>query len=197
MGSGGGLPGLVLAEIWPAAEVVLVDATRRRCEFLEDSVRMQGWEGRVRVVHQRAEIVGRSPHHRSHHALVVARSFGPPAVLAECAAPMLDLGGLLVVSEPPDPDPSGPSANPGWGFETGATAVPGRWPEEPLSTLGLRSVGVFRGPTGRWQVLRQMHPCPDRYPRRVGIPAKRPLYRTSRASGGTSDGADRPVPGFT
>jgi 16S rRNA (guanine527-N7)-methyltransferase len=86
---------------------------------------------------------------------LVARSFGPPATTAECAAPLLAVGGLLVVSDPPD--------------------AGDRWPVEGLALLGL--VPVRRAETGpALQVLRQDVPCPDRYPRRIGIPAKRPLF---------------------
>ena len=116
-----------------------------------------GCSARVRVVAERAEVVGRDGAHRSTSPLVVARSFGPPAVTAECAAPLLATGGLLVVSEPPGGD--------------GA-----RWPVAGLALLGAVPERVFHTTKGTFQLIRQASPCPERYPRRVGVPAKRPLF---------------------
>jgi 16S rRNA (guanine527-N7)-methyltransferase len=92
---------------------------------------------------------------------VTARSFGRPAVVAECAAPLLKAGGWLVVSEPPPPSKGGP------------TGV--RWPQEPLRQLGLSAGEEVHEEFG-YRVLRQLEPCPERYPRRVGVPAKKPLF---------------------
>ena len=157
LGSGAGVPGLVLACAWPGSSWTLVDAHRRRATFLEAAAARLGCSGRVQVVAERAEIVGRDPAHRGAYPLVVARSFGPPAVTAECAAPLLAPSGLLVVSEPPASD--------------GA-----RWDTAGLARLGAAPERVARTPKGTFQVIRQVVPCPDRYPRRVGIPAKRPLF---------------------
>ena len=158
LGSGGGVPGLVLALDWPDAEAVLLDAGERRCVFLREAVERLGLDGRVDVVRDRAEAAGRSPALRGGFDLVVARSFGAPAVTAECAAPFLRVGGRLVVSEPP----------------ADADDTP-RWPADGLSQLGLALGDTWRTEYG-YQSLVQHAPCPDRYPRRVGQVAKRPLF---------------------
>jgi 16S rRNA (guanine527-N7)-methyltransferase len=156
LGSGGGLPGLVLACHWPSSSWVLLDGNRRRTEFLASTVSALGMGDRVIVRCQRAELSGRDPALRGVADLVTARSFGPPAVVAECAAPLLSVGGHLIVSEPPGGDP-------------------GRWPPPPLGQLGLVPDGQIISPAA-FQRLRLVTPCPDRYPRRVGIPAKRSLF---------------------
>lgn len=166
LGSGGGVPGLVLALDWPGASAVLLDAGERRCAFLREAVERLGLDGRVDVVRQRAEEAGRSPTLRGRFDLVVARSFGPPAVTAECAAPFLQVGGRVVVSEPPPED----SAE---GAASSHDAV--RWPPEGLAQLGLSPAAAWRHDYG-YQSLVQRSPCPDRYPRRVGQVAKRPLF---------------------
>lgn len=112
--------------------------------------------GNVRILHQRAEDAGRLPELRGTLDLVVARGFGPPAVTSECAAPLLRPGGRLVVSEPPEPEGD-------------------RWPARGLAVLGMTFQGR-QGVTATFAVIGQDQPCPDRYPRRVGIPAKRPLF---------------------
>ncbi len=155
LGSGGGVPGLPLALARPDLELVLIDAGHRRVVFLEEAVAALGLGDRVRVVEGRAEEVGRGPLRGTLDA-VVARSFGPPAPTAECAAPLLRVGGRLVVSEPP---------------EGGAA----RWPTPGIELLGLRATTAVPGPP-RLQVLEQVAPCPAEYPRRDGVPAKRPLF---------------------
>jgi 16S rRNA (guanine527-N7)-methyltransferase len=155
LGSGGGLPGLPLALAWPSSRWVLLDGRVVRAEFLERAVERLGLADRVTVVGDRAEVAGRGEW-RGSFAAAFARSFGGPAVTAECAAPFLRVGGHLVVAEPPGGEPA-------------------RWPVEGLDLLGLEPGRTVTGPTAV-QLLVQVRPCPDRYPRRVGIPAKRPLF---------------------
>lgn len=158
LGSGGGVPALVLMEAWPESESVLIEASQRRAHFLRDAIHQLGWEARARVVEARAEEVGRDPAHRGAWGLVTARSFSAPAVTAECGAPLLCPDGLLVVSEPP-----------------GRTD---RWPPSGLAPLGLQP-----DPTGGLEVdgfhfarLRRSGECSERFPRRTGVPSRRPLF---------------------
>ncbi len=158
LGSGGGVPGLVLAiERWPAARMTLLDASQRRCTYLELCVADLHLGERVEVLWARAEEAGRDPAHRGVADAVVARSFGPPAATAECAAPLLQVGGALVVSEPP----GGPGD---------------RWDDAGLARLGLvrEATTVVEGAT--FTRLRQVEPCSPAYPRRPGMPARRPLF---------------------
>lgn len=173
LGSGGGLPGLVIAAQWPEATLVLLDAQGRRTTFLSDAVRRLGVAGRVSVRQDRAETAGRDPGLRRHFDGVLARSFGRPAVVAECAAPLLKAGGWLVVSEPPD-DPS-PDESTAASTDTADPHRPVRWPADPLRQLGLVPDRLVHESFG-YQLLRQADPCPERFPRRVGVPAKRPLF---------------------
>lgn len=156
LGSGGGLPGLVLALAWPTAKVVLLDAMQRRCQFLRDVVDELGMASRIVVAEGRAEELARETNLREQFEVVFARSFGKPAVTAECGAAFVEANGWLIVSEPP-----------GEGRD---------WPSEHLQELSLgdpqrcgaeRSVAKFQK-TGLLE---------DRWPRRVGIPTKRPLWR--------------------
>jgi 16S rRNA (guanine527-N7)-methyltransferase len=132
---------------------VLLDSSARRTAFLEQVVQDLDLEDRVTVTTERAEEAGRAPDLRAQFDVVVSRSFGPPAVTAECGGAFVREGGVLVVSEPP-----GESA--------------GRWPAAGLSELGLED----RGRTGQVRVLLRVRATPDRFPRRVGAPSKRPLW---------------------
>jgi 16S rRNA (guanine527-N7)-methyltransferase len=157
LGAGGGVPGLPLALQFPAWRWILVEAMVRRAEFLRGAVAELGLADRVDVVEERAEAVGRFPAYRGRLDVVVARGFGPPAVVAECAAPLLRVGGWAVISEPP-----------GGNLQ--------RWPDAGLETLGLVPASSPAAGELAYQVLMQASRCPDRFPRRVGIPAKRPLF---------------------
>lgn len=159
LGSGGGLPGLVIADVLGQARVTLVESSESRCRLLRAAVDACGWGPRVQVCHERAELAGRRAELRGSFEAVVARSFGRPAVVAECGAPFLSAGGVLVVSEPPDRNGAGEE----------------RWPEAGLALVGLAAEELVEEPYG-YQVLRLIAPCPDRYPRRPGVPAKRPLF---------------------
>jgi 16S rRNA (guanine527-N7)-methyltransferase len=170
MGSGGGLPGLVLARRWDGSSAVLLDSAERRTTFLSRAVGQLGWEERVQVVRARAEDAGRLPDLRGGFDVVVARSFGSPPVTAECAAPFLRPGGLLVVSEPPS---SGAASGRGTSPPSAA-----RWPREGLATLGMEPLIAVRSSFG-YQVVRQVGTCPQRFPRRAGVATKRPLYRVA------------------
>lgn len=160
LGAGGGVPGLVLAALaWPATSWCLLEANQRRAAFLLEAVQSLGLADRVEVVAQRAETAGRAPFRRHRYRVVVARSFGPPSVTAECGAPFLAADGVLVVSEPP-------------AVQRGV-----RWPPAGLADLGLgppQAVDAGQGTT--LTALPRTKACPSRYPRRAGIPAKRPLF---------------------
>lgn len=156
LGSGAGVPGLVLASRWPSSSAVLLEAMAKRCRLLELAVATLGLSN-CQIVEGRAEEVGRDPSRREAYDLVVSRSFGPPAVTAECAAPFLRVGGRLLVAEPPEPDRA-------------------RWPDEGLAELGLGpAVSDRRGDVAA-ALIPKVAPTADRWPRRTGIPSKRPLW---------------------
>ena len=155
LGSGGGLPGLALALRWPESHWVLLDSRHKATEFLARAIESLQLTARVQVLEDRAEVVGRSDRRGSFH-LVVARGFGPPAVTAECAAPLLRSGGQLIVSEPPSPGD--------------------RWPVDGLALLGLRPVRATEALGAHYELLVQDEACPARFPRRTGVPARRPLF---------------------
>lgn len=153
LGSGAGIPGLALAGLWPSSRWILLDAALRRVHLLRDSVDALGWAGRVTVVHGRAEDVARDPAYRGVADLVTSRSFGPPAVAAECGAAFLCVGGVMAVTEPP---------------ESGG----GRWDADGLARLGLHRDALVGG----LQVLRCVELTAPAFPRRPGVPGKRPLF---------------------
>ena len=159
LGSGGGLPGLVLATHRPELELTLLEARQRAGRFLGEAILELG-RSDVGVIEARAEEAARRPDLRETYDAVVARSFAPPPVTAECAVAFLRLGGHLIVSEPPADDIHGP-----------------RWPAEGLEALGFAPADRFGTPEATFVRLTKTR-SDGRWPRRVGIPAKRPLWKT-------------------
>lgn len=159
LGTGGGVPGLVLVSCWPDSRVVLMDVNERRTTFLQEV--LAGWSGSglAEVLRGRAEVLGHVEELRENFDAATSRSFGLPAATAECGSSFLAVGGLMVTSEPPDSESST------------------RWPRLGLQKLGLDPVMALR-PVLRfgYQVLRKVEHLDVRYPRRVGIPVKRPIF---------------------
>ncbi|MHB1988470.1 MAG: 16S rRNA (guanine(527)-N(7))-methyltransferase RsmG [Acidimicrobiales bacterium] len=182
LGSGGGVPGLVLALSLPDHEVTLLDASARRAAWLSQAVRRLGLADTVNVVCRRAEELGRLSSYRASFSLVTARGFGPPAVVAECAGPLLRPGGHLIVSEPPEQSAGfrAPAPNHEGGIQEesprGLPSTESRWPPAGLAEFGF-SPAVKTVARGRSYVaLTSDHLCPAAYPRRVGIPEKRQCF---------------------
>ena len=109
LGSGGGLPALVLAAVWLQSKWTLVESSLSRAAFLEFHCAQFGWSGRVEALHITAERLGENEEHQSRADLVTARSFGPPASVIKAAAPLLRPGGELIVSAPPNATPWPPN----------------------------------------------------------------------------------------
>ncbi len=155
LGAGGGLPGLVAALALPQSNWLYLDVNVRRTEFLAACVETLGIADRIEIRCERAELTGQNPHYRERFDGLLARGFAVPPVTAECGAPLLLLGGLFVVSEPPE--------------------QVDRWPEDGISQVGLRRVSSLND-VHRFFVAEKAAATPLKFPRRVGIPEKRPLF---------------------
>jgi 16S rRNA (guanine527-N7)-methyltransferase len=97
LGSGGGIPGLVIAHDLPSIHVTLLDRRAKRTDALERVVLRLGWGHRVAVVCQDVATFGPN----ASFDAVVARGFGPPAFTLACAARLVRSGHPIVISDPP------------------------------------------------------------------------------------------------
>ena len=161
LGSGGGVPGLVLALARPDQRWVLVDSVRKKAEVLRGFVASLGI-GNVEVVAERAEILGRDPVHRESYDVVTARACAALPVLAEYALPLLALGGSLVAWKGPIADGELDAGR------AGAAACGGGVPS--VHPSGFAVLGDHR-----FVMIEKDRPTPERYPRRPGEPGRRPL----------------------
>jgi 16S rRNA (guanine527-N7)-methyltransferase len=152
LGSGAGVPGLSLALGFLEFRGLLLDASPKRVSFLDWALVECGLDSRFEARCGRAETLARDATMRERFDIVVARSFGRAAVAAECGVPFLRIGGKMFVSEPPEMRAD-------------------RWTDHMLSVLGVRSEV-----SSNLMILEKTTPSPDTYPRRSGIPSKRPLF---------------------
>ncbi len=162
IGSGGGFPGLVLAAACPELDFLLLEASAKKAAFLADcAARME--LPRVQVQQLRAEKAGRDPLLRRSFDLVTARAVAHTAVLCEYALPLLRPGGRLLLYKGP-------------GFPQEAAEAAHALAELNGSLGELRQYTLPQ--SGEQRILGQViagESCNEKYPRREGMPEKRPL----------------------
>jgi 16S rRNA (guanine527-N7)-methyltransferase len=159
VGSGGGLPGLPLKIARPSLSVTLVEADQAKAAFLVRACAALGLAD-IGVVARRAEEVGRDPLYREHFDVAVARALAPMPVLAELCLPLVRVGGRLLAqkTETEDLDASARSID----------ALGG-------ALRGVASARSAARSSGTVVIVDKVRPTPAAYPRRPGVPARRPL----------------------
>ncbi len=162
VGTGAGFPGLVLKILFPDLRLTLVEAASKKVAFCRHMVEVLGLQ-EVTILHARAETVGRSPEHREAYDWAVARAVARLPILAEYLLPLVRVGGHMLAQKGERGPAEAQSA------------------EYALRVLGgelerVQPVLVPGVAEERYLILvRKIAPTPARYPRRPGIPSKRPL----------------------
>jgi 16S rRNA (guanine527-N7)-methyltransferase len=162
LGTGAGFPGLPLKILCPNLNLTLVEATKKKADFCQHIVTGLRLEN-VHVVHARAEELGQDSAYRQSYDVAVARAVAPLPVLIEYLLPFLRIGGNAIAQK-------GETAH------AEAHSV-----EDVIGILGGRVdrlipvelPGIVE--TRYLVVINKVAATPEKYPRRVGIPEKRPL----------------------
>jgi 16S rRNA (guanine527-N7)-methyltransferase len=147
VGAGGGSPGVPLAAARPDLEFDLLEATAKKCRFLEDATREFP---NVSVVCARAEEHA-GGEGRDHYGTALARALAPPTVAAEWTLPLVRPGGRAVLFV-------GPSV-----------------PIDAVTQVAERLAAELEETPSGFVVLRKTGPTPEGFPRRPGAARKRPL----------------------
>ncbi|MCS6882124.1 MAG: 16S rRNA (guanine(527)-N(7))-methyltransferase RsmG [Oscillochloridaceae bacterium] len=161
IGTGAGFPGVPLKILHPPLALTLIESVGKKTAFLTHLITTLGLT-QVRVVTGRAEALGRDPGERERYDVVTARAVADLRVLAEYAMPLLRVGGLLLA--PKGADVAGEVEE-----ARRAMALLGGTIERvvPIELPGVEPRTLV--------VARKVAPTDPRYPRAVGIPARRPL----------------------
>jgi 16S rRNA (guanine527-N7)-methyltransferase len=162
VGTGAGFPGLPLKILYPQMKLTLVESIGKKVEFCRHVIETLDLTG-VEVIHDRVENVGRIEEHRQMYDWALARAVAAMPVLVEYLLPLLRVGGVAVIQK----------------GETGPAEAHAA--EEALRILGgkleqIIPVELPRVVESRYLiVVKKNAATPIKYPRRVGIPTKRPL----------------------
>jgi 16S rRNA (guanine527-N7)-methyltransferase len=162
IGTGAGLPGIPLAIAQAGLEITLVESNERKATFLQECKRSLDLSS-VQVVRGRAEELGRLPFLRDGFEAVISRAVAPTRVLIEYTAPFCKENYYIVLYKGRDVD---------------AEIAVSRHALEELR-VQIEEIREAKMPyleaERKLLVLRKVGPTPPRYPRRTGIPRKRPL----------------------
>lgn len=162
VGTGAGFPGIPLKIVLPSMQLTLVDSVGKKADFCQHVVKVLALDG-VNVIQDRAEGLGQNPDHRQCYDWALARAVANLTVLAEYLLPLVRVGGSMLAMK----GESGPAE---------AHAA-----DRAIHLLGghLRQLVPVMLPgvaEGRYLVVAdKVASTPDGYPRRTGIPSKRPL----------------------
>ncbi len=162
VGSGAGFPGLPLKIALPDIRLTLLESTGKKTAFLQHIVEVLGLTG-VTVLTARAEKAGQEVTHREQYDVAVARAVSSLPVLAEYTLPLVKAGGRVIVQKGQSPAAEVKDASRALGILGGQVGQ-----ILPVTVPGLAAARHL-------VVIQKNKPTPEQYPRRPGLPAKRPL----------------------
>lgn len=162
VGTGAGFPGIPIKIVFPDTQIVLLDSLQKRIHFLETVIHKLELK-EISAIHGRAEDFAKTEEYREKYDLCVSRAVANLAVLSELCIPFVKIGGQFI----------------SYKAETAKEEI-----EEALKAINLLgghyetsiSINLPFTEYGRTLVLiEKLYPTEMRYPRKAGIPMKRPL----------------------
>jgi 16S rRNA (guanine527-N7)-methyltransferase len=160
VGSGAGVPGIPLKIVEPSLQLTLVEAKQRKAEFLRALLPELGFDD-VQIITRRAEEAAHDPRYREQFDFAVAKALAPLRTLLELTLPFVQMGGQVIAPK---------------GKETEQEVKEARMALETLkgSIRGIEALPLAQ-PAQSVVIVDKDLPVPPRFPRRPGVPAKRPL----------------------
>lgn len=162
IGSGAGFPGIPVAIVRPDAEMTLVESVGKKAAFLEETVQGLGLE-RVSVVRDRIEVLGRSDAHRERYDAALLRATAPFPIAVEYALPLVRVGGCALIFQV-----SSFSGGALDGLRDAFDVLGGK-------PAGIESYELGSGAGGVIVRIEKVKETAPAYPRKPGVPKKRPL----------------------
>lgn len=162
IGTGAGFPGIPIKVFYPKMQLTLVESVGKKAEFCRHVVHMLDLQG-VEVIQERAEVLGQDPIYRERFNWAVARAVAILPVLAEYLLPLVRVGGSMLAMKGESALAEAHSAERALGMLGGHL--------RQLIPVTLPGVAEER----YLVVIDKVAATPHGYPRKVGVPAKRPL----------------------
>lgn len=162
IGTGAGFPGIPLKICRPELEVVLVESQAKKAGFLLKVIRDMNLKN-ISAIQTRAEEIGKKPFYREYCDLVTARAVAELRVLAEYCLPVVKVGGFFLAMKGPK------LAEELIGIDKIITILGGKI----IKTANFKL--PITGDERNIVVVEKIKPTPEKYPRRPGIPKKKPI----------------------
>jgi 16S rRNA (guanine527-N7)-methyltransferase len=162
IGTGAGFPGLPLKIVFPRPRLLLIEPTTKKAAFLQHLIVKLGLRG-VDLLNGRAEETAHLPLYRERFSLALARAVAPLPTLAELTLPFCDMGGRFVAQKKGEINEEVTRA------EKAIAAMGGK--------LGdIKRIELDEFTDARYLIIiDKIRPTPEKYPRRAGIPERRPI----------------------
>jgi 16S rRNA (guanine527-N7)-methyltransferase len=162
VGTGAGFPGIVLKILYPAMKLTLVESVGKKANFCQHIVDVLELDN-VETLTARAEDVGQMPAHREKYDWAVARAVANMSVLGEYLLPLVQVGGAMLAQK----GESGPAET--QSAEKAMKLLGGRVRQlVPITLPGVADERYL-------VIVNKSAATPPQYPRKPGIPAKKPL----------------------
>jgi len=162
IGSGAGFPGIPLAILNQVTQFTLVDTRKKRCEFMEFAINELRLDN-VNVIWKRAEELGKDEKHREQYDIACARALATMPTLLEYLVPFVKLNGYTIL------------------YKGGLAEDELNSAQNAIDTLGMDKFTIspyaILGESSQYSIVHstKIQPTPAKYPRKSGLPSKRPL----------------------
>ena len=163
VGTGAGFPGIPIKIVCPSINLSLLEARKKKTIFLEKIVEEMNFQ-RVEILNGRAEAFGKCPDYREKYDIALSRAVAPLSTLSEYCLPLIRVGGLFVAQK-------------GRSYKEEIDKA-----LKTVQLLGGELIGVenvripFINQERYLLVIKKIKDTPSKYPRKEGLPQKRPLY---------------------
>ncbi len=163
VGSGCGFPGLAVAIGLPKSKIVLIDSSRKKTDALDKISKEIGLSSRIEIHTKRAESIGQDSYFRGTFDIAMARAVAPAPVVSEYLIPLLKKNGEALLYKGLWNEVNQQSLN--------EALIP---LEAKIKQVNSTQLPENRGTRNLIRLVPK-GPCPEKYPRSIGIPTKRPL----------------------
>lgn len=161
IGTGGGFPGIPLKIVYPELRITLVDSVEKKIKFVERAC--NNFDIDVKLIHERIENLGRNIEHREKYDIVVSKALASLQILSELSLPLLKVGKVMITSK-------GPKLNEEVKKSNNALKVLGG-KITSIKEMIIPSTDIKRSIV----TITKVTGTPMKYPRKAGIPNKKPL----------------------